>query len=147
MDFNDEDINIMKKFIHHKNEELYMDVETFKKLYVQNRVMEMKRETSLSRRSSINSNMTDQELKDRSSSEPHYNNNNDSQGYSSSRHMMQSPRHHQSSDQYHVTNNKHREPHHHNHHTQIEYESPSKKNVGVQMQVTLQLLITYRTQS
>ena len=147
MDFNDEDINIMKKFIHHKNEELYMDVETFKKLYVQNRVMEMKRETSLSRRSSINSNMTDQELKERSSSEPHYNNNNDSQGYSSSRHMMQSPRHHQSSDQYHVTNNKHREPHHHNHHTQIEYESPSKKNVGVQMQVTLQLLITYRTQS
>ena len=38
MDFNDEDISVMKKFIHHKKEELpemfYMDVETFKKYYV-----------------------------------------------------------------------------------------------------------------
>ena len=59
MDFNDEDISVMKKFIHHKKDELpemfYMDVETFKKYYVQNRVMEMKRESSGSRRSSSSS--------------------------------------------------------------------------------------------
>ena len=59
MDFNDEDISVMKKFIHHKKEELpemfYMDVETFKKYYVQSRVMEMKRESSNSRRSSLSS--------------------------------------------------------------------------------------------
>ena len=59
MDFNDEDISVMKKFIHHKKDELpemfYMDVETFKKYYVQNRVMEMKRESSGSRRSSMSS--------------------------------------------------------------------------------------------
>merc|ERR550532_708261 len=59
MDFNDEDISVMKKFIHHKKDELpemfYMDVETFKKYYVQNRVMEMKRESSNSRRSSLSS--------------------------------------------------------------------------------------------
>ena len=70
MDLNDEDISVMKKFIHHKKDELpselfCMDVETFKKLYVQNRVMEMKREASLSRRSSITSNINDQEIQDR----------------------------------------------------------------------------------
>ena len=53
MDLNDEDISVMKKFIHHKKEDLpsellYMDVETFKKLYVQNRVMELKRKQNLS---------------------------------------------------------------------------------------------------
>ena len=71
MDLNDEDISVMKKFIHHKKDELpselfYMDVETFKKLYVQNRVMEMKREASRSRRSSLSSNINEQDIHERS---------------------------------------------------------------------------------
>ena len=70
MDLNDEDISVMKKFIHHKKDELpselfYMDVETFKKLYVQNRVMEMKREASRSRRSSLSSNTNEQDIHER----------------------------------------------------------------------------------
>ena len=130
MDFNDEDINIMKKFIHHKNEELYMDVETFKKLYVQNRVMEMKREASLSRRSSVTSIPDpDQEREQRWLGDQPGNHRGEQSrdGYQSNQRMMSSSgaRHPSSAD--HLPSSVR--------HTPIEYGSPSKRNAAVQMQV------------
>lgn len=132
MDLNDEDISVMKKFIHHKKDEIpselfCMDVETFKKLYVQNRVLEMKREASVSRRSSITSNINEQEILNRNLNKPgsqteddppcpelgdaRYNPSKGSRRPDLS--MAEVPAH-----------------------TPMEYGSPKKKNVAVQMQVS-----------
>merc|ERR1711963_912482 len=129
----------MKKFIHHKKDELpsemfYMDVETFKKLYVQNRVMEMKREASRSRKSSVCSNVNEQEQQDKiitnsvpcdntPAQESHWVGEKE-HGYNQQPRNMtskisSSPRHYQSSNIG---------------HTPIEYGSPKKKSVAVQMQ-------------
>ena len=131
MDLNDEDISVMKKFIHHKKDELpselfCMDVETFKKLYVQNRVLEMKREASVSRRSSITSNINEQEILNRNLNKPGNLTEDDppcpelgdvlynpSKGSRRSDHMAEGPVH-----------------------TPMEYGSPKKKSVAVQMQVS-----------
>merc|ERR1719232_1224860 len=143
MDLNDEDISVMKKFIHHKKDELpsemfYMDVETFKKLYVQNRVMEMKREASRSRRSSVCSNVNEQQQQDKIitnsvpadntlAQESHWVGEKDN-GYNQQPRNMtsktsSSPRHYQSTNLG---------------HTPIEYGSPKKKSVAVQMQQEVQ---------
>ena len=141
MDLNDEDISVMKKFIHHKKDELpsemfYMDVETFKKLYVQNRVMEMKREASRSRRSSVSSNVNEPEQQDKmtSSNVPLDNtlaqespwlgdkdHGYNQQSKNATSKTSSSPRHYQPSSNI--------------GHTPIEYGSPKKKSVAVQMQV------------
>jgi len=142
MDLNDEDISVMKKFIHHKKDELpsemfYMDVETFKKLYVQNRVMEMKREASRSRRSSVSSNVNEPEQQDKMitdnvpldnslAQESHWlgdkNHGYNQQSRNVTSKTSSSPRHYQSSSS-------------NIGHTTIDYGSPKKKSVAVQMQV------------
>ena len=133
MDLDDEDISVMKKFIHHKKDELpselfCMDVETFKKLYVQNRVLEMKREASVSRRSSITSNINDQENINRNQSNSGNLVENDppcpelgEDLYSSSKMGSRRPDHGSAEAQA---------------HTPREYGSPMKKSVAVQMQVS-----------
>ena len=134
MDLDDEDINVMKKFIHHKKDELpselfCMDVETFKKLYVQNRVLEMKREASVSRRSSITSNINDQEILNRNQ----HNSGNLIENDPSCTELGED-----------LCKMGSRRPDHGTveaqAHTPREYGSPMKKSVAVQMQVSKALV-------
>ena len=134
MDLDDEDISVMKKFIHHKKDELpselfCMDVETFKKLYVQNRVLEMKREASVSRRSSITSNINDQEIQNRNQ-------------HNSGNLIENDPSCTELGEDLFKTGS--RRPDHGTAeaqaHTPRDYGSPMKKSVAVQMQVSKALV-------
>ena len=132
MDLNDEDISVMKKFIHHKKDELpselfCMDVETFKKLYVQNRVLEMKREASVSRRSSITSNINELEILNRNQKKAGNQTENDPPCPELGDALYNSPKGSRRPDQIIAEIPAH---------TPIEYGSPKKKNVAVQMQVS-----------
>ena len=130
MDLNDEDISVMKKFIHHKKDELpselfCMDVETFKKLYVQNRVLEMKREASVSRRSSITSNINEQEILNRNQNKSGNQTENDPPELGDALYNSAKGSRRPDQSMVEIPAN-----------TAMEYGSPKKKNVAVQMQVS-----------
>ena len=142
MDFNDEDISVMKKFIHHKKDELpemfYMDVDTFKKYYVQSRVMEMKRESSQSRRSSLSS-MHEIDTLEREASLPRETKPEFSQRWPGEKEIYHGGPHQPRN----TTPSSRHQPTMANisasniglSQTPIEYGSPDKRSVAVQMQV------------
>ena len=134
MDFNDEDISVMKKFIHHKKDELpemfYMDVETFKKYYVQNRVMEMKRESSGSRRSSLSS-LHELDTLEREASLPRES-GREKDIYQAGPHQSRLAAVHQGLSGANIGLSHSPHPH-----SPARYESPSKRSVAVQIQQVL----------
>ena len=134
MDFNDEDISVMKKFIHHKKDELpemfYMDVETFKKYYVQNRVMEMKRESSGSRRSSLSS-LHELDTLEREASLPRES-GREKDIYQAGPHQSRLAAVHQGLSGANIGLSHSPHPH-----SPARYESPNKRSVAVQIQQVL----------